>query len=50
MAYAYDINEAANEMAANDAEAVAGVTVSDFVDHIDYMVGLIGIDHVGYFF
>ena len=47
MAYAYDINEAANEMAANDAEAVAGVTVSDFVDHIDYMVGLIGIDHVG---
>lgn len=23
------------------------VDVSDFVDHIDYMVGLIGIDHVG---
>ena len=23
------------------------MTVSDFVDHIDYMVGLIGIDHVG---
>ncbi|MDA0897554.1 MAG: membrane dipeptidase, partial [Proteobacteria bacterium] len=22
-------------------------TVSDFVDHIDYMVGLIGEDHVG---
>ena len=22
-------------------------TVSDFVDHIDYAVGLIGIDHVG---
>lgn len=24
-----------------------GVSVSDFVDHIDYMVDLIGIDHVG---
>ena len=24
-----------------------GVTVADFVDHIDYMVELIGIDHVG---
>jgi membrane dipeptidase len=23
------------------------VNVSDFVDHIDYMVNLIGIDHVG---
>ncbi len=23
------------------------VDVSDFVDHIDYMVKLIGIDHVG---
>jgi membrane dipeptidase len=23
------------------------VDVSDFVDHIDYMVNLIGIDHVG---
>jgi membrane dipeptidase len=46
-AYAYDINEAANEAAANDAEAPAGVAVADFVDHIDYMVDLIGIDHVG---
>ena len=24
-----------------------GATVSDFVDHIDYAVNLIGIDHVG---
>lgn len=47
MAYAYEINDAANEVAANDAEAPAGVTVADFVDHIDYMVDLIGIDHVG---
>jgi membrane dipeptidase len=46
-AYAYDINEAANEAAANDAEAPAGVAVADFVDHIDYMVDLIGVDHVG---
>ena len=47
MAYAYVINDAANEVAENDAEAPAGVTVADFVDHIDYMVDLIGIDHVG---
>lgn len=47
MAYAYEINDAANEVAANDAEAPAGVTVADFVDHIDYMVDLVGIDHVG---
>jgi membrane dipeptidase len=47
MAYAYEINDAANEVAANDTEAPAGVTVADFVDHIDHMVDLIGIDHVG---
>lgn len=47
MAYAYEINDAATEVAANDTEAPAGVTVADFVDHIDYMVDLIGIDHVG---
>lgn len=34
-------------LAAKDASAPIGVTVSDFVDHIDYMVKLIGIDHVG---
>ena len=28
-------------------DAPAAVNVSDFVDHIDYMVKLIGIDHVG---
>jgi len=27
--------------------APQGVDVSDFVDHVDYMVNLIGIDHVG---
>lgn len=29
------------------SEVPEGVTVADFVDHIDYMVELIGIDHVG---
>lgn len=35
------------EIAATKTDAPEGVTVSDFVDHIDYMVQLIGIDHVG---
>lgn len=30
-----------------DPEAPPPVDVADFVDHIDYMVGRIGIDHVG---
>ena len=47
MAYAYEINDAANEVAANDTQAPAGVTVADFVDNIDHMVDLIGINHVG---
>jgi len=37
----------ADELVANDLNAPTGVTVADFVDHIDYMVNLIGIDHVG---
>ncbi|WP_350288563.1 dipeptidase [uncultured Croceitalea sp.] len=28
-------------------DAPPAVAVTDFIDHIDYMVGLIGIDHVG---
>lgn len=36
-----------NEIAATQPEAPPAVNVSDFVDHIDYMVKLIGIDHVG---
>jgi len=28
-------------------KTVEQVSVADFIDHIDYMVGLIGIDHVG---
>lgn len=35
------------DIVANDPEAPEGVTVVDFVNHIDYMVKLIGIDHVG---
>ncbi len=37
----------ASEIAANDENAPEAVSVKDFVDHIDYMVELIGIDHVG---
>ncbi|MCK0159545.1 dipeptidase [Allomuricauda sp. F6463D] len=37
----------ADEMAETDPNAPAAVNVSDLVDHIDYMVDLIGIDHVG---
>ncbi|UJH67278.1 dipeptidase [Allomuricauda sp. SCSIO 65647] len=35
------------DLAAKNPNAPAAVDVSDFVDHIDYMVDLIGIDHVG---
>lgn len=35
------------ELAAKMTDAPEGVTVADFVDHIDYMVKRIGIDHVG---
>jgi membrane dipeptidase len=35
------------EWAETDASAPPAVNVADFVDHIDYMVKLIGIDHVG---
>ena len=35
------------EIAETNSDAPEAVNVSDFVDHIDYMVKLIGIDHVG---
>ena len=41
------VSSIANEIAAKSEDAPPLVNVSDFVDHIDYMVGLIGIDHVG---
>lgn len=37
----------AKELAEKDPNTPPAVNVSDFVDHIDYMVKLIGIDHVG---
>ena len=37
----------ARETVSNLASAPPAVNVSDFIDHIDYMVDLIGIDHVG---
>lgn len=41
------IRKLADAMAANRPDAPPAVNVGDFADHIDYMVGLIGIDHVG---
>ncbi len=35
------------EMVVNDTNAPAAVAVSDFVNHIDYLVEKMGIDHVG---
>jgi membrane dipeptidase len=35
------------DWATGQANAPEGVTVADFVDHIDYMVNIMGIDHVG---
>ena len=35
------------DLAKNKTDVPEAVNVSDFVDHIDYMVKLIGIDHVG---
>ena len=35
------------ETLANDTNAPEAVSVLDFVNHIDYLVNLIGIDHVG---
>ena len=37
----------AKELLVTKSDAPKAVNVSDFVDHIDYMVDLIGIDHVG---
>ncbi len=42
-----EARSAAEEKAAQDPNVPKGVNVVDFVDHIDYMVDLIGIDHVG---
>jgi membrane dipeptidase len=41
------VSSIADGIAAKNADAPPPVNVADFVDHIDYMAGLIGIDHVG---
>ncbi len=47
MEYRPKVLKRGNEMAATMKDAPAAVDVGDLVDHIDYMVELIGIDHVG---
>ena len=41
------VKKMGNELAATLEDAPPAVNVSDFVDHIDYLVKLIGIEHVG---
>lgn len=41
------VRELADSLAMTKSDAPPAVSVSDFADHIDYMVDLIGIDHVG---
>lgn len=41
------VRNLADSIATTQPDAPPAVNVSDFVDHIDYMVDLIGIDHVG---
>jgi membrane dipeptidase len=41
------VTSIADDIASGSADAPPMVNVSDFVDHIDYMIGLIGVDHVG---
>lgn len=41
------IRQIAVEYSKTDQDAPPAVDVSDFVDHIDYMVGRIGVDYVG---
>lgn len=45
--YRKKVNDLANNKASEDPKAPRRVNVGDFVDHIDYMVRKIGIDHVG---
>ncbi|WP_088341169.1 dipeptidase [Robiginitalea sediminis] len=41
------VRQMADSLATKRGDAPPAVNVSDFADHIDYMVNLIGIDHVG---
>lgn len=42
-----EIKKIARALVAQRSDVPPGVDVTDFVDHIDYMVDLIGINHVG---
>jgi membrane dipeptidase len=41
------VTQMGQELVKSRKDAPEAVNVADFVDHIDYMVKLIGIDHVG---
>ncbi len=41
------VTKIAKELVVDNTDAPSPVGVTDFIDHIDYMVKLIGIDHVG---
>ncbi|MCR1024495.1 dipeptidase [Cellulophaga baltica] len=41
------VKKIGKELVATDTNAPPAVNVSDFIDHVDYLVKLIGIDHVG---
>ena len=47
MAVIPKVTSISNSLAGQRTDAPPAVDVSDFIDHIDYMVELIGIDHVG---
>jgi membrane dipeptidase len=47
MAGMQEVRDAAVDLMAEVDAAAPAVDVADFVDHIDYLVDLIGIDHVG---
>ncbi|MBA6314357.1 dipeptidase [Cellulophaga baltica] len=42
-----EVKKIGKELVATDTNAPPAVNVSDFIDHVDYLVKLIGIDHVG---
>jgi len=41
------VTQIGKDQVAKNPDAPQGVSVADFVDHIDYMVDLIGLEHVG---
>ncbi|PIF01273.1 MAG: peptidase M19 [Maribacter sp.] len=47
MEYRPKVMEIGNKIAEKSTDIPKGVNVSDFVDHIDYLVKSMGIDHVG---